>query len=1210
MRWLFGVLIFLLCLNPIIQAADFPGDAEPLRLLGRSHYEGVNLHLNEADWQFLSSKNGLRLGVAVTDSAPFALSESACDCEGVTADYVKLLAGMLKIDIKVQRYHGRAQALAALKRGELDLLGTASNVDAEDPQLAISRSYLDDPPVFAIRRDNTKELSKGLEGLRLAVSEYSLPLSKVKAHYPLANLQLYPTDLEAISAMAFGQADVFLGGAITSSYLINRNFLQDIHLTEFSSLDVNSIGFALRVEDKQLLGIINQALAAIPAEESMAILRRWGGDAITVDDRGSIDWSTSEERWLEAHQHLRVAVLESSPPLAFFDPQGTFRGISADLLATIRRRTGLTFEVVRGNSMSALVELVKKGEADFIAVYAQNAKHNDLRFTRSYLTNPYVLSIRNGDKQYGRLDDLAGRRVAVRSESLIRGYISRNHPNIVLIDAAEAGEALSMVAQGKADAAVTTLVNARYLIATQHQHRLHISSAVSSEPAQMSLATNRGALELYSILEKILISISPREMEDLTTRWSGEVVVDNQRTWANQSEIIRGAVIALILLLMAFGWILYLRRLIQKREVAEQALNEQMEFLRVLIDGLPHPIYVRDRQTRMVLCNRRYLEAAGSTLEEIIGTRPSEVLGAEPSHGAQLEQQYLDVMDDGKELLTDRQMTLPRGEVIMAYHWILPFRYNSGEVKGIIAGWIDISEREQLLLELKDAKQDAEKANLAKTTFLATMSHEIRTPMNAVVGMLELAMRKADQGVLDRFAIEVASGAARGLLELIGDILDVVRIESGRLTLTPQRAPFKELVVSVVRVFEGLAHQKQLSLILSIDEKANQDVLIDPLRFKQILTNLLSNAIKFTSVGQVKVIVEVTDSANIGSIDIRVLVRDTGKGISDADQLKLFVPFSQVSQADAGGSGLGLAISRNLCSMMRGKLNLSSELGQGTQAEVLLQLAVLEPLAASKAEPDLAETNEPLKVLVVDDYPANRLLLSQQLSYLGHTVDDKPDGAHGLRAWRNGNFDVVITDCNMPVMTGYELARAIRAEEIISGSAPCLILGFTANAQAEEKNRCLAAGMDDCLFKPISMKDLAARLAGLESTVDPSESDGDLTSETDDIDLSNLEQLALGDQKLVNSLLQDLASSNEDDLLRLLKLFSEHDLIGLSDLGHRVKGGARIIKAHHIIHCCEQLQTDCNGNDVLRLTQSVDALHEAMERLAQRLEDHINVSSE
>lgn len=219
---------------------------------------------------------------------------------------------------------------------------------------------------------------------------------------------------------------------------------------------------------------------------------------------------------------------------------------------------------------------------------------------------------------------------------------------------------------------------------------------------------------------------------------------------------------------------------------------------------------------------------------------------------------------------------------------MLPYKDSDGAVIGMIAGWIDISER-QLLLGM------VQEANRAKTTFLATMSHEIRTPMNAVIGMLELTLKKADQGVLDRFAIEVASSAAHGLLDLIGDILDIARIESGKLSLTPERANLRELVTSLARIFEGLAEQKHLQLLLDLDVEADCDVLIDPLRFKQIVSNLLSNAIKFTTEGEIRLTLKVLPASAEKQLCIRLRVEDSGMGISSEDQQRLFSPFSQAS---------------------------------------------------------------------------------------------------------------------------------------------------------------------------------------------------------------------------------------------------------------------------------------------------------------------------
>ncbi|NNA49658.1 transporter substrate-binding domain-containing protein [Pseudomonas lactis] len=1183
-------------------------ESESLVLLGRSHGKALTVKLDDDDWRWLRNKRVLNLGTALSDSAPLDLTVNPSDYEGLTADYAELLADMLHIEVKVHRYLQRDQAILALKRGELDLLGSASGFEAADPELVISRSYTDDQPVLIIRRDRDNTLPPELEGQTLSMSKYYLSTDEVQAVYPHAKLRLYDTDLDAISAVVFGQADVHIGGALTSNFLINKNFLHEVHIHDFSGLEVTNIGFALRDKDLRLLRIINQTLGAIPTTERSTILRRWGGDAVHVHAHEAFDITANERRWLDENPRLRVAVIEDSPPISFFDQHDQLRGICADVLEKISRRTGLKFEVVRGATVGELEELVRTGKADAIAALnLNNQSSSDFRFTRPYLTTPYVLVSRNGEAGVDGLDQMAGMRLAVNQLSNVRSYVEEHYPGVTLVLAPDARAAMVKVAEGKADASINSLVYARYLIANQFDNSLRITSGIGLPPAQVGLATSRGALELYSIFDKVLMGITPEEMSEVIGRWRGDIMVDNRRARASQLASMRGFAIAAGLLLFAFAWVAYLWRLIRKREIAERALHEQMDFMRVLIDGLPHPIYVRDREMRMVMCNNRYLEAAECRPEDVIGTRLSERPLFESAYSHGVEQQYQEVMTAGRELLRDCQLMMPGGRMITAYHWVLPFRDRDGEVKGIIGGWIDISEREQLLEQLKEAKQDADNANRAKTTFLATMSHEIRTPMNAVVGMLELAMKKAEQGILDRFSIEVASGAAQGMLDLIGDILDVVRIESGRLTLSPRRAVFKELVMSVVRVFDGMARQKQLTLVLEFDEKADRDVLVDPMRFKQVLSNLLSNAIKFTSVGQVLVSVEGTPDEEGENLHIRVLVRDTGVGISAQDQLRLFTPFSQVGaeSSTSAGSGLGLVISRTLCSMMQGQLNLSSVLGLGTQTEVLVELPILPALPPEKPVAMVAHPGRALTVLVVDDYPANRLLLSQQLNYLGHNVRDEQDGSHGLRTWRNGHFDVVITDCNMPIMNGYELAKAIRAEELLSQAPPCLILGFTANAQPEEIERCTAAGMDDCLFKPIGMKELMARLSRVESVFEQNLDITDGTPSDDDIDLSSLEQLTCGDRESIKSLLRDLTRSNEEDLLRLVKLFSQNDIVGLADLAHRIKGGAQIIKAKRLIQCCEQLRVDCDGLDATRITLSVDALHQAMEVLGAVLEQFV-----
>jgi two-component system, NarL family, sensor histidine kinase EvgS len=1184
---------------------------QSLNLFARSNGESYSVALNELEWRWLRSKSALRLGVAAPDYAPFDMTTNGQDYEGLTADYAGLLGTLLHTRIEVLRYDSRAEEMQALKRGELDMVGTANRSDASDPELALTSAYADDQPTLVIRSGADQVLQPDLANMRLAMLDHYLPISAVRAAYPEATLQLYPSAPSAIGAVAFGQADVYLGDAISANYLANKNYVNDVRVTELPSAHAKHFSFAVASDSSRLLHILDVALAAIPMSEHLAILSRWSAGGMGTSGLHPLHFSAAEQRWLEKHPRLKVAVNESLAPISFFDEHGAFRGISAEVLAKISQRTGLKFDVVRGNSTNRQVKQLKRGDTDLIAAFNPSVeRENELRFSRPYLTDPFVLIASSEAGSSVTLDDMVGKKVALWRGSVLHDFISKTFPGIQLIDTTTSVEAMALVAKGEADGAINSLINARYLILREYRDRLRVTSTVGQQSAQLGFATDRGALELYSILDKALQSIPPEEMDELTNRWHNEVVVDGGNWRQNRVAIIQGFAIAALLLLVAAVWIIYLRRLIRTRVRAELALNDQMEFMRVLIDGTPHPIYVRDRQGRLMDCNSAYLDVMGVRRDAVIGRLITDGGGLADSKEAQsYHDEYMKVMSEGEPRIHDRVVARARGRMLTVYHWMLPYRTSDGVVNGMIAGWIDISERQRLFDQLQNAKKSADDANRAKTTFLATMSHEIRTPMNAVIGMLELAMKKADQGVMDRFAIEVASGAARGLLDLIGDILDIARIESGRLSLATERASLRELVESVVRMFDGVARQKGLGLLLDFDLKASRDVLIDPLRFKQILSNLLSNAIKFTDEGAVSLSVHAVPSADGERLSIHVQVKDSGIGISAEDQEQLFSPFAQASnnhQSARGGSGLGLVIGRTLCEMMQGQLHLTSVLGKGTQVDISLDLLTLQPLPAAKlALVELTSQTRTLNILVVDDYPANRSLLSQQLTYLGHGVSDAEDGAHGLRAWRNGDFDVVITDCNMPVMNGYELTQAIRGEEQSSGATPCLILGFTANAQPEEKDRCLAAGMDDCLFKPISLRDLSARLALLPLGGGSLPLDKKVSEAESDIDLSSLQQLARGDVAAVKNLLSDLVVCNEEDRVRLINLFDARDLTGLSDLAHRIKGGVSIIKARRLIQCCQHLEAASAGLDDAALTEAVEAVRLAMERLGQTLTQQI-----
>ena len=1189
----FAAIVLMGLLPSAVMALDEP---HTLRLLGHSTLDHVAVRLDEADWGWLREHRTLSLGVSAPDYAPFDLSNNKDELEGITADYAALIAQLLNIAIEVRRYDTRDEVIEALKSGAVDFVGSANGYEAADPQLVLSRSYANDQPTLVTRAGDSHALSADLAGKRVAMLYHYMQPDAVQAFYPDAHLLLFGSTFEAIGAVAFGQADVYLGDAISARYLINKNHLNNVRMADFSALEVNPFGFAFVKDNVRLLNIINAALAAVPVNQQMEILRRWsaGGSGFLEADR--LRLSDSEQRWLEKHPRVKVAAVDKFVPLSFSNEQGQFEGLSAEVLSRISLRTGLRFDVEQGSSLPRQIDEVSSGRVDMLASVIPSIERSEkIRFTRPYLSNPYVLVVAADNDRLITLEDMPGKRLALINGNNLIMEIIRDFPGIGFVDVENPEQALDLVAKGSVDATVVPLISARYMIARLYRGRLRITSTVGREPARITFGVNRSQLELYSILDKALLSISPEEMDELTNHWRSEIIIEDSYWARHRNVIIQGFGLAALLLLVTLGWVFYLRNLIRKRAQAERALSDQMRFMSVLIDGTPHPIYVRDRQGRLMACNNAYLDVFGFKLEDVIGKTVVETDTGNPPQAQSFHADYLRLMEQGEPQIHDRVLKVPGGGVMTIYQWMLPYRDSNGNVVGMIAGWVDVSERQRLLGQLQEAKEEADAANRAKTTFLATMSHEIRTPMNAVIGMIELALKNAEQGQVDRDALEVASVASRSMLELIGDILDIARIESGHLSLSLEPANLYELLASVGRVFEGLARDKGLVLQVELDPLIDRVVLIDPLRFKQVVSNLLGNAIKFTATGQVRLGAE--GALADDQLSLRLWVEDTGIGISADDQLRLFNPFIQGSnneQSARSGSGLGLVISRNLCEMMGGRLHLSSVLGKGTRVDVTLTLATSTATPVTSAVPHIPPARA-LNILVVDDYPANRLLLARQLGFLGHRITTAEDGAQGFALWQAGHFDGVITDCNMPLKDGYTLARDIRAQERLHGLTPCLLLGFTANAQPQETERCRQAGMDGCLFKPTGLDDLRAALA--PRTANRLADDAEPA-----FDVSSLIALTEGDKAALNELLLPLLSSLKEDRAVLRAQQGQVDFAALHDLAHRVKGGARMVKATTLITCSETLEGVCERRDSAAVGAAVEALGAAIDHLHQSLE--------
>jgi signal transduction histidine kinase/CheY-like chemotaxis protein len=401
----------------------------------------------------------------------------------------------------------------------------------------------------------------------------------------------------------------------------------------------------------------------------------------------------------------------------------------------------------------------------------------------------------------------------------------------------------------------------------------------------------------------------------------------------------------------------------------------------------------------------------------------------------------------------------------------------------------EVAERRAREDELRTARSAAESASQAKSAFLANMSHEIRTPMNGVLGFTNMLLDTrldAEQ----REHVQIIRQSGETLLTIINDILDFSKVEAGKLSVEKRPFDVKALAEQVVSLLSPQALQKGLLVDLRIDPAVPAQFIGDGGRVRQVLLNLLGNAIKFTRDGRVLVELDLQRASHADAHDaIRCMVSDTGVGIPHDKQSLLFKEFSQADASTTrqfGGTGLGLAISRRLIELMGGMLDFSSEPGVGSRFWFTLPIVALkeseietvevEAIGAASAPRAVAPANARCRVLVAEDNAVNQRLVKRMLEKMGYLVDIVPDGYQAVSFAMAHPYDIIIMDCSMPEMDGYQATAEIRRLHQEGALRRFPIIALTANALPEDRERCLAAGMDDYLSKPIARHDLRAML--------------------------------------------------------------------------------------------------------------------------------------
>lgn len=507
--------------------------------------------------------------------------------------------------------------------------------------------------------------------------------------------------------------------------------------------------------------------------------------------------------------------------------------------------------------------------------------------------------------------------------------------------------------------------------------------------------------------------------------------------------------------------------------------NNRISCNDLILQSIGEGVCVVDKENKISFANASALKMLGWDPEELLAQHYEPVLfGREirTDHNA-IESIICPVqfaLIEGEKTHVNSENFYRRDKSVFLVEYVCVPLWENDEIVGVVITFQNITERRDLEDAVAKARDAALESAQEKANFLANMSHEIRTPLNGIIGITEL-LSETNLSIGQKDYLETLKTSASLLLNIVNDILDFSKIEAGKLELEETNFDLREVVSKTIKLFVPQAFKKQIKLEFKIDGAAETNLCGDAGRLRQVLHNLISNAIKFTEEGQVSLNVSVKKE-NLLLFEIS----DTGIGIEADKQTKIFEPFAQADISTTrqfGGTGLGLAISRQIVQMMNGQIGVESEYGKGSKFWFTAQFSYppTSSVTCAESRKDALTEGFDAKVLVVEDNPVNQQVALGRLRQFGITADVAENGLKAVEAVREKKYDLVLMDCRMPVMDGFEATREIR--RLDNEAKDVKIIAMTASVKADERQKCFDAGMNDYLAKPITIEDLRESLA-------------------------------------------------------------------------------------------------------------------------------------
>jgi PAS domain S-box-containing protein len=727
------------------------------------------------------------------------------------------------------------------------------------------------------------------------------------------------------------------------------------------------------------------------------------------------------------------------------------------------------------------MEMVLHGEADAMtSLFYSEVRDGDFDFSHTLKVTPVTLYVRNDRTDIAGIDDLGGLKVAIMGSSQSMEVLQKHALRCTIKFTASLKECVDLVSSGKADAMISNeLVTQHYMYSTGHSDLKIVGDPVFN--AKLCMAVANGNSELLAILNKG-ISQAQRTgtLNKIQAKWLGS---EYARHIMSIENILLAASIAAGLVAIVIALILLWNRKLT-RVVAEKTKQymESEERLRQIFENSPDAVFVVDREGHVISANASACASVKMAKQKLLTKRVHDLVPLS----------LRGEVDDNMRQWFSGELKQCEGASMAADGSVSPIEMTGSLQK--------IGGRQVLQLHVRDitlrkeaeekihaakamaedakamaeqARATAEDANLAKSEFLANMSHEIRTPLNGIVGMAQL-IADTPLSSEQNNCVETILQSTTGLLKIINHVLDISKIEAGQMDVRESTIDLRQMSETLFYMFQPLAQQSGVTLKCECQDNVPLYVTGDEGLIEQIIVNLLGNALKFTHQGNVTLNIECR-SKNTQGAELYFQVIDTGIGIDQEKQKGIFSKFTQADGSTKrlyGGTGLGLAISKQLVELLGGKIGLISSPGQGSTFYFNLTLAQATHAALAK-DPESARikmVKPGTLVLLVEDNLVNQKVATAILRNAGCRVDTAENGKDAIQQVRKKEYDMVLMDCQMPIMDGFEATRIIRSMRGSISSIP--IIAITAHAMKDDKQKCIDGGMDDYISKPVNRQAL------------------------------------------------------------------------------------------------------------------------------------------